>query len=189
LTIGPSRYTFSAGKLRVGMQFTIWNERFGPTKYKPRQGSPNENEHFTDPLPGYWISLEYCWQRIFILRGLDMNAQKTLFDAGPTAKTRDPYSSYLAGDTMQRSGFAKTQRQRVLECLRLHGPATGAELGRLLAGDRYAAHRRLAELERMCLAERVGFRLCKVTGRKCQVWKAIKPEPMLFGQEKSRGMR
>ena len=116
-----------------------------------------------------------------------MSTQKTLFDAGPTAKTGDPYSSYLVGDTMQRSGMSKTQRLRVLECLRHHGPSTGAELGRLLSGDRYAAHRRLSELERMCLAERFGFRRCNVTGRKCQVWKAVKPETTLFGRKISGG--
>jgi len=108
-----------------------------------------------------------------------MSAQKTLFD-GPSAKTGDPYSSYLAGDSVQRKG-AKTQRERVLACLRRHGPATGAELGRLLAGDRYAAHRRLSELERLGLAERAGFRQCRVTQQKCQVWRVIKPEMKLFG--------
>ena len=112
-----------------------------------------------------------------------MSTSKTLFDAGPTAKTQDPHSSYLVGDSMQRSGMARTQRERVLECLRRHGPTTGAELGRLLAGDRYAAHRRLAELERMCLAERFGFRRCNVTGKKCQVWRAVKPETTLFGKK------
>ena len=117
-----------------------------------------------------------------------MSTQKTLFDAGPTAKTNDPISSYLMGDSIQKSGFAKTQRGRVLECLRRYGPATGAELGRLLAGDRYAAHRRLAELERMCLAERFGFRRCNITNKKCQLWRAVKPETTLFGQKNIGGI-
>jgi len=82
-----------------------------------------------------------------------------------------------------------TQRQRVLACLRQHGPATGAELGRIMAGDRYAAHRRLVELERAGLAERAGFRECQVTRQKCQVWRAIKIEKDLFGNPIRKELR
>lgn len=102
----------------------------------------------------------------------------------PVAKKNDPLSSYLAGDECHRSGRMDTQRRRVLETLRRHGPATGAELGMIMSEDRYAAHRRLAELERMGLAERAGFRRCRVTHRKCQVWRAIQPERNLFNYSK-----
>ena len=98
----------------------------------------------------------------------------------PLAKKDDPISSYTAAEKLYRSGRMGTQRQRVFATLRKSGPATGAELGLIMSDDRYAAHRRLAELERMGLAERAGFRKCKVTKQKCQVWKAVKKEQTLF---------
>jgi predicted ArsR family transcriptional regulator len=101
----------------------------------------------------------------------------------PLAKRGDPVSSYIAGEECLLSGRMGTQRQRVLRTLRKHGPATGAELGVIMSDDRYAAHRRLAELERMGLAERAGFRKCRVTRQKCQVWRAVKIEKDLFGNE------
>ena len=101
----------------------------------------------------------------------------------PLAKSGDPWTSDAAGEQYHRSGKMRTQRQRVLACLRQHGPATGAELGVIMGGDRYAAHRRLAEIERLGLAERAGFRVCQVTHHKCQVWRALKKERDLFGRE------
>lgn len=106
----------------------------------------------------------------------------------PLARKNDPVSSYIAGEEHLRSGKMFTQRQRVLQALRQHGPATGAELGLVMAGDRYAAHRRLAELERFGLAERAGFRKCNVTRQKCQVWKAMKIEQDLFGNPIKKGV-
>jgi len=99
----------------------------------------------------------------------------------PLAKRTDPWTSYAAGEKFHQSGRMDTQRQRVLQTLRQHGPATGAELGVIMADDRYAAHRRLAELERMGLVERAGFRKCNITRQKCQVWRAIQIERDLFG--------
>jgi len=103
--------------------------------------------------------------------------------AEPLTRREHPLSIYLAAENLHRTGAAMTQRQRVLACLRQHGPATGAELGVVMKGDRYAAHRRLAELERMGLAERAGFCKCRVTHQKCQRWRAVKIQKDLFGRE------
>ena len=96
------------------------------------------------------------------------------------AKRDDPISSYLAGEQAHRSGRAATQREQVLCWLQLHGPATGAEIGMGINGDRYSGHRRLCELERLGLVQRAGCHRCQVTRRKCQVWRAVLPERTLF---------
>ncbi len=102
------------------------------------------------------------------------------------AKRTDPASSYMTTSKLHKSGAARTQARRVLECLRRHSPATGAEVGRRMGGDRYAAHRRLSELERAGLVERAGFRRCEVTNRKCQAWRAVESEQTLFGNSRKR---
>lgn len=81
---------------------------------------------------------------------------------------------------MSSATSKKTKRQRVLLALREHGPATGAELGIIMADDRYAAHRELPELERRGLAKRAGFRKCKITRRQCQIWQAVRVEANVF---------
>jgi len=89
-------------------------------------------------------------------------------------------TSYVAGESFRRSGKAQTQRSIVLTYVRKHGPCTSGELGMLMGGDRYACHRRLPELVKLGLAERAGYRRCRITKRRCQLWKAIRTEPMLF---------
>jgi DNA-binding MarR family transcriptional regulator len=114
-----------------------------------------------------------------------VNNAGTKFVDEPLAKRSDPRSSDMAAEAIHKSGHIRTQRQRVLECLRKNDYSTGAELGRILAGDRYAAHRRLAELERMGLVARAGFRKCRVTRRRCQVWRAVSKE-FLFNEMEAR---
>jgi len=97
----------------------------------------------------------------------------------PLTRRDHPWSSYKDAEDMHR--HAATQRQQVLDTLRQHGPLTGAEIGVRMGGDKYAGHRRLAELERAGLAERAGFRKCNVTRRQCQLWRAVKIEKDLFG--------
>jgi len=97
----------------------------------------------------------------------------------PLSKRNDSWSSYQTSEHIRR--HAATQRQEVLDTLRLYGPLTGAEIGVKMGGDRYAGHRRLPELERAGLVERNGFRKCNVTRRQCQVWRAVKIEKDLFG--------
>jgi len=104
---------------------------------------------------------------------------EAIANAEPLSKRNDPWSSYKAAEDFHR--HAATQRQRVLDTLRQHGPLTGAEIGLKMGGDRYAGHRRLAELERAGLVERAGFRKCNVARRQCQLWRAVKIERDLFG--------
>lgn len=102
----------------------------------------------------------------------------------PLTKRNDPWSSDAAGESFHRSGRMGTQRRRVLQALRRYGPCTSAELAAAMSNiDRYGPHRRLAEIERMGLAERAGFRVCKVTKQKCQIWKATTIDHDLFGNE------
>ena len=104
---------------------------------------------------------------------------KLIANAEPLTRRDHPWSSYKTAEDIQR--HATTQKQEVLDTLRQHGPLTGAEIGLKMARDRYAGHRRLPELEREGFVKRDGFRKCNVTRRQCQVWRAVKIEPDLFG--------
>ena len=65
----------------------------------------------------------------------------------------DPVTSKAAARRMDASGAARTQAAWFLETVRAHPGRTASELASLSGGryDRYAANRRLADLERLGL--------------------------------------
>ncbi len=102
-----------------------------------------------------------------------MSDQLPIDFARTHARTNDPSTSHEAAKHIASSGsLGKVQRQ-VLDALRrytFHGCVTGRELAELNGID--GAWKRLPDLERAGLAERVGTQKCTVTGRKATSWKA-----------------
>ncbi len=87
----------------------------------------------------------------------------------------DPETSKIAADAMKASGLDSVQKQEILEILiGQRSCMTARELDVALEAERYTASKRLPELERAGLIQRVGNRPCSVTGRKATTWQIKK---------------
>jgi DNA-binding MarR family transcriptional regulator len=86
------------------------------------------------------------------------------FQDGRLARTTDPQSSHDAAERVRP--LIPGQKRLVLEALREHGPHTSKDLARLADLDRYMVARRLPDMERDGLVERV-------PGEVPVVWRAV----------------
>lgn len=85
--------------------------------------------------------------------------------------TRSP-TTLAAYDAIRRNGLLSRSRFAVYECLLEHGPLTRNELDhRLSHGSVNPTYsRRLVELERLGVVQRVGTFRCSITGFECDAW-------------------
>ena len=91
----------------------------------------------------------------------------------PLARDSDPISSHEAGDELTQSGRRKAQMERILFALRSHPGSTTHELKKGLPGlDEVKICKRLNDLKESGLAEKTGIRLCRVSRRRIQTWRA-----------------
>lgn len=88
----------------------------------------------------------------------------------PSSRHDDPTSSYMAADTLKRTGIAGRQRVAVFHALRKHQGLTSAELARVMECDRYTPSRRLPELAKSGWVVRGRRRRCTVTGIVSETW-------------------
>lgn len=89
------------------------------------------------------------------------------------SRQEDPESSHEAADAMVRTGKVAAQRVDVLAALRLHGPATSAELAQLSGLERPQVARRLPELSTMGLVLRGPQRHCTAHGSTAIEWSVV----------------
>lgn len=87
-----------------------------------------------------------------------------------SARRRDPETSRLAADSIERTGRAQTQRAACLaEVLRNPGQ-TAAEIAEAIGCEGHVPSRRLPELRRDDLIENGIARPCKVKGSLSMTW-------------------
>ena len=82
-------------------------------------------------------------------------------------------TSLIAWRELQESGLLTGMRELVAKCVYDHGPMTHNELDSRLKGHKEinpSYHKRLSELGRMGVIERVGERACSITGNLCELW-------------------
>lgn len=85
-------------------------------------------------------------------------------------------TSVMALRQQLASGALSRERFRVWDALAMHGPMTGREVDDRL--KTVSAHKRLIELCDLGVAEIVGERTCKVTGRIAVEWAALERLPV-----------
>jgi hypothetical protein len=73
----------------------------------------------------------------------------------PRARRSDHTSSHAAADRQERSGKAEADMRRVLEAVRMHPGLTSRELSERTGLDYHMVARRLPDLARRGLVERV----------------------------------
>lgn len=93
------------------------------------------------------------------------------------ARRTDPASSHLAAAEVVRSGVRGEQQRGVLTAVWRWDGRTSAELARLAGMDRYAAARRLPELENRGLLRKGPIRPCAVTRRPSVTWFLVEAPP------------
>lgn len=105
-----------------------------------------------------------------------MQQQTIDFDAAPRARLTDPVTSHLAAEDVVLGGLAGQQAREVFETLSLMPGATSAEIGVAMGweGARWAAARRLPELERSGQVRRGEPRVCGNSHRPATTWWPIK---------------
>jgi len=84
-------------------------------------------------------------------------------------------TSLLIYEEIRTKGLLSKMRWTVYECLFRHGPMTGAELNERLTPPTARSRqpnfsKRLSELERRGLAQRVGRATCGTTGHEAELW-------------------
>jgi len=90
----------------------------------------------------------------------------------PNARTTDPESSHQAGEGIEASGNATTQRRIALEAVKRRPGYTAKELAVTCNIDRYMLSRRLPELRYKGLVVNGGMRKCATVGGKLsQTWR------------------
>ena len=103
-----------------------------------------------------------------------MAKQLSLFDAPAPARARqsDPVTSHTAAGEANSSTWLAAQAAEVLDCVKRHPGSTSAEIGELLGwkGARWAAARRLPEMERRGVVKRGEARRCEASGRTAVTW-------------------
>ena len=100
-------------------------------------------------------------------------------DSHKLARTTDPVSSHLAAREHVESGRNESQKDEVLEMVRLAfmfatKPITSRELAAMFNAERYMVARRLADLKRDHLviqSPRTEMRKCRVSGRLAVTWR------------------
>jgi hypothetical protein len=77
------------------------------------------------------------------------------------------------------SGKGSTRRWAAFETLYKHGPLTAAEVTHVASQAFGEGHywKRLSELERMVVVQRVGNRKCSITGEPVELWDVIDKDP------------
>ena len=83
------------------------------------------------------------------------------------ARNTDPLSSHLAGQDIDNSGIAGTQRQLALKAVRAHQGYTSKELASTTNLDRYMLARRLPELRSVRKGK---DRICRISKRLSVTW-------------------
>ena len=92
----------------------------------------------------------------------------------PIAARNDPETSKLAAQKITRSGKRESQQLVLVALVKKYPRRTSAELAKLSNGviDRYAAARRLPELEQSGLARKGETKYCSVTSHKAVTWES-----------------
>ena len=116
-------------------------------------------------------------------------AQKLLFDEPPKARqigpvdnrtcpplahSKDPRSSFEAGDRALSTGRLQKQMKRVYSALLNNPGVTSAELAKIMDCSRYDTARRLPTLESKGLVVRGSERTCRVCKSRCLTWRVKK---------------
>jgi hypothetical protein len=89
-------------------------------------------------------------------------------------------TSIEAFTACREMGVLNGMQWRAYEYLYHQGPMTGSELDQALMPEGRARghyHKRLSELEKLGVAQRVGTRPCKVTGRNADLWDVTDAKP------------
>jgi len=95
------------------------------------------------------------------------------------ARVHDPLTSVRAAREANETGRAGTQAAWFLQAVREHPGLTASELARLSGGqyDRYAANRRLSDLERAGMVRAGNARPSELSGRAELTWFPLGGEP------------
>jgi len=101
--------------------------------------------------------------------------QPLLFDNElvPIAQARksDPITSVMAAERVERSGSAKTNREKVLAFVKTNPGHTSAKIAQAVGFDRHEGGRRVSDLIRAKLVKYGERRICNVRGTTMQtVW-------------------
>lgn len=88
----------------------------------------------------------------------------------PMYRSTDTDTSREAAESMEAGGHAARQRDEVILAVRRYPGKTSAELAALTGMDRFAAARRLPEVEREGRAVRGAARKCEQTQRSSITW-------------------
>jgi hypothetical protein len=92
----------------------------------------------------------------------------------PIAHRNDPASSHEAADAIDRSGARGTHCAVVLDAVKAHPGLTSAELVEHVPGlDLTETRRRLTDLKRAALIVREKPRVCSISRRKVETWRAV----------------
>lgn len=97
-------------------------------------------------------------------------------DLHPTwarARKSDPVTSHSAAECVEASGVAAQRRAAITESLRRNPEQTFREIAADIQVDPVEVMRRLNDLERARLVEKVGIRTCG-TGRAMTTWRLVK---------------
>ena len=97
-----------------------------------------------------------------------------------SARIADPLTSHIAAESVEASGRAGTQRDRILAYVKAHPNQTAGEIAQGMNTDQYTPSRRLPELERAGLVRVSGRRACRVKGSLMQTWDATEIKETLF---------
>ena len=100
-----------------------------------------------------------------------MNQLAIEFNPVRLARKTDPATSKEAAERVRE--FFAGHAQKVLDCLKAHGPQTPEQIGARIGLDPYAIRKRLPELERAGFAQPTGETAPTASGRSQRVWRAV----------------
>ena len=98
------------------------------------------------------------------------------------ARNSDPISSHAAAAAITQSGTRAIQKDATLKAVRQWPGCTSYELAEKVGGglaSRYMLARRLPELAKDRLVDRLGLRHCRITGHLATTWYPV-PQQMGF---------
>lgn len=85
-------------------------------------------------------------------------------------------------------GLLSRKRQEIYEVLFEQGPLTGNEIFKRIKGVSHIVHAnihsRLNEMEKLGVAERIGEKICSVTGNNVDLWDVTSKLPIKFDKPK-----
>lgn len=106
--------------------------------------------------------------------GLFDQKSASRFNRAPIFAKRDPVTSKLAAESIERSGAVSRQSTEILNYMRAHPQAqTSAEIAQRGGFDRHNVGRRMSALTRQGHVKREGVRLCGACGRECVTWAVV----------------